>query len=451
MLLESRRAAWAGCAFLAAVWLAGRAVADDLAGLYARARVSDPTFQSARFTFDAARQARPEAFSALLPSLIATGAGNRTAGRTSYTGTPLVERTFASDQWVLQLTQPIFRAEAALVYDEARASVEQAAAQFAAAEEDLMLRLARAYFDVVVAERHVGAARAQVDALNEQLQAARHSYEAGVASVTDVDDTASRAALAEAQAVAAGNDLDATRATLESVVGEAPGALSALRTDAALPRPDPAEVGVWVQRATVDNPAVKAAQAALKAAEFDIDRSRAQRLPAVDMVATYGGNYSAGNITEPTNYGTNVKDRSIGVQFSVPLLDGGAMSARVAEARAKRAKAKADLDAAQRQAALNAKQSFAAVLSGLSQIKALETAVAAGRSAVKGNRIGYGLGIRINSDVLNAEQQLFATLQDLDKARYDTLFEGLKLKAATGELLPADLQVINGLLDAMGR
>jgi outer membrane protein len=265
--------------------------------------------------------------------------------------------------------------------------------------------------------------------------------------VTDVDDTESRAALAESQRVAAINDLNSARAALEAIIGMTPPSLNSLRVKAVLPQPNPADVASWVDHAIADNPSVKAANAAVAVADFEFDRSHAQRLPAVDMVATYGGNYSSGNITDPDNFGTNVRDRQISVQVTVPLLDGGALQAHVAEARAKRAKARADFTAAQRLAALSARQSFAAVVSGVAQIHALETAEAAGHNAVKGNRIGYGLGIRINSDVLNSEQQLYSTMQDLDKARYDTLFEGLKLKAATGQLSPEDLRAVNSLLE----
>jgi outer membrane protein len=419
--------------------------AADLNDLYQLALTNDPTFQSAAFALQAARQLRPEAFSALLPALVATGSGSRAFGRTRYTATPEVDRSFDSDQWALQLTQPLFRMEAILGYGEARAAVEQAAAQYAAAEQDLILRLARSYFDVVVAEQHVAAAHSQVTALNEQLQAARHSYEAGVASVTDVDDTRSRAALAESQVVAALNDLESSRAALEAIIGTSPPALSALEEAAVLPRPVPADVASWINHAVAENPAVTAANAAISIADYEIDRSRSQRLPTVDMVATYGGNYSSGNITQPINFGTNVRDRQVSVQVSVPLLEGGALRAHAAEARAKKLKARADYTAAQRQAALSARQAYSAVLSGVSQVQALETAIVAGRSSVKGNKVGYGLGIRINSDVLNAEQQLYSTLQDLHKARYDTLFAGLQLKAAAGELSPEDLRAINAL------
>jgi outer membrane protein len=435
-----------GVALLFSLSATGISSAEDLATLYALAQANDPTFQSARYALDAAKQKQPEAFSALLPSLVASGSVDRTYGRTKYSGTPEISRNFSGDQWVLQLTQPLFRIENLLVYDEARASVAQAFAQYSAAEQDLILRLSRGYFDVLIAERHEITARAQVDALNEQLDAARRSYQAGVAAVTDVDDTQSRAALALAQQVAARNDLDAARAALEAILGEPPPALDALKAGAALAAPAPADAVTWVQRAVEDQPNVKAAQAAVKAADYALDRSRAQRLPSVDLVAGYGGNYSAGNITEPVDFGTNVRDKHVSIQLSMPLLDGGGIHARVKEARAQYSKAQADLAGAQRQAALDARQAYGAILSGLSQIRALETAVAAGQSAVKGNRIGYGLGVRINSDVLNSEQQLFSSMQDLDKARYDTLFQGLKLKAATGALTLQDLKAISGLL-----
>lgn len=441
--------AWLAGAALTALMMANLAVAETLSDVYALARTNDPTFQSAQFALQAARQLRPEAFSALWPSLVGTASGSRLYGRTTYTDTPEVNRSFDTDQWAIQLTQPIFRLETILAYDEAKASVEQALAQYAVAEQDLILRVTRTYFDEVVAERHVETTQAQLRALNEQLQTARHSFDAGVASITDVDDTRSRAAVAEAQVVAAQNDLESARAALEAIIGTSPSALAKLNEGATLPRPIPADASLWVNHAVNDNPAVKAASAAISIADYELDRSHAQRLPTIDMIATYGGNYSSGNISDPVNFGSNVKDRQVSIQVSVPLLDGGAIQARVGEARSKKSKAQADYSAAQRQAALTARQSYAAILSGASQVQALQIAIAAGRSAVKGNKAGYGLGIRINSDVLNAEQQLYGSLQDLDKARYDTLFAGLQLKAAAGELSQEDLKAVSSLLNVM--
>ena len=434
----------------AAVWslmsVIQAARSSDLVAVYELAQRNDPTFQSARHALEAARQKQPEALSGLLPVLSVNASDSRTGARARYSITPEINRTYNSDQWSLQLTQPLFRADRILAYDASRALVEQAIAQYRAAQQDLMLRTSRAYFDEIVAERHVAAAHAQVDALNEQLNAARHSFDAGVASITDVDDTRSRSALAQAQLVSARNDLESAIAGIESIIGEPPDTLLPLRDEVTLPTPQPADAASWVQRASEENPAVRAARAVVKGADYELDRSHSQRLPAVDLVASYGGNYSGGNVTDPVNFGTNVRDKQITVQLSMPLLDGGGMQAAVAEARAQRSKAQSDLTAAQRQAALDARQSFSAALSGASQVLALQAAVSAGQNAVKGNRIGYTMGIRINSDVLNAEQQLFSSMQDLDKARYDTMFAGLKLKAAAGILTEEDLSAVNALL-----
>lgn len=435
------------CAVLSvALGFSATSLADDLATLYTLARQNDPTFQSARFAFEAAKEKKPEAFSALLPSLGANGSVQKTSGRTQYTDTPLINRQFGGDQWVLQLTQPLFRADSWLAYGAAKAEVAQAAAQYRLAEEDLILRLSRAYFDELVADHKVATTRAEVAALNEQLAAAQHSYQSGVASISDVDDSRSRAALARAQQLAASNDLDAARAALEAIIGEPPPPLDVLRASVTLPSPSPEDVTAWVQRAKENQFAVRAAEAAVRLADYTLDRSRAQRLPSVDLVASYGGNYSAGNITEPNNFATNVRDKVVGVEVTVPIVDGGGMHAQVAEARAGRSKALADLEAARRQATLDAYKAYTAIVSGLAQIQALGVAVSAGQNAVKGNRIGYRLGIRINSDVLNAEQQLYASMQDLVSARYDTLYQELKLKEAAGELGVQDLDAADSLL-----
>jgi outer membrane protein len=443
----SRRLARAGRVLVGLlVIVSARGEADDLRDLYRLALTNDPTFQSATFTLQTARHLKPEALAALLPSIVASGSGSRIYGKTQYTGTPLVDRSFDTDQWTLQLTQPIVSANALLGYDEAKSTVEQAVAQFAVAEQDLLLRLTRAYFDAVVAEQHVITARAQVAALQEQLDAAKHSYQSGIASVTDVDDTQSRSALALAQQTQALGDVESARAALEAIIGSSPGALNVLKSDAALPRPE-GELAAWVEHARTLNPAVMAARAAVDVAQLELYRSQLQYVPSVSFVANYGGNYSSGNITEPDNFGTNVKDRQVSVQVSVPLFDGGAIQAKIGEARSKKSKAQADLSGAERQAALSARQSYGAVLSGISQVEALRSAVAAGRNAVKGNKVGYGVGVRINSDVLNAEQQLYSSMQDLEKARYDTLYSGLELKAAAGELAEEDIRVLNSLLE----
>jgi len=416
--------------------------------LYQMAQSNDPTFQSARFTYDAARQKRMEALSALLPAVAATADGNQTRGSTKYTDTPQVTRSFYGDDWAVQLTQPVFRAANVFAFEESKAVVDQAASEYAAAEQDLIVRVAEATFDVLVAEETLEAAEAQLRSMEVQLSAAEDSYRRGVATVTDADDARSRRALAQAQSNAAVTGLEIKRATLEAITGPLSSDLAALRAGVVLRTPIPDDLATWLTQSREENPGVRASEANVAAAEHELSRVRALRLPTVDLVASYGGNYSNGNIVNPVNYGSEVRDRNVALQFSMPLFQGGNLEAQIHEAYAKWQKAVADLELARRQAALLVKTSFATIHSDLAQVAALREAVEAGARTVKGAQAGYGLGIRINSDVLNAEQQLYGSQRDLAQARYDTLLEGLKLKAAVGDLRPSDLQAVDALLSS---
>jgi outer membrane protein len=298
----------------------------------------------------------------------------------------------------------------------------------------------------VVAEDGIAVADAQLRAMGEQLAIATRGFETGTTSVTDVHEAKSRVDLARSQRVTALNELEAKRSELEKVVGQVPDKLSVLRPSVVAPRPEPDDPQAWIGQAKESNPVVRAQRAALAATEATVDKNRAEHLPTLDLTASYGGNYSSGNLTIPADYTTLGKSRTVGIQLNVPIFSGGATDAKIAEALANRYKTRADLEAARRQAGSDARQAYAGIANGRAQIEALDSAVTSGQSAVKGNQAGYRLGIRINIDVLNAEQQLYTSLRDLTKARYDTLFQGLKLKAAAGVLSEEDLAAINGLL-----
>jgi outer membrane protein len=191
---------------------------------------------------------------------------------------------------------------------------------------------------------------------------------------------------------------------------------------------------------------VRAQEAALVAAEAAVRKHRAEHLPTLDLIASHGRSHSSGSLDTPNDYSTATRSNVIGVQLSLPLYAGGGTKAKVAEALAARDRTRAELEAARRQAAGEARQAFSGIATGASRIEALDAAVESGQSAVQGNRIGFRLGLRINIDVLNAEQQLHASRRDLTLARYETLMQGLKLKAAAGLLGEEDLETINRLL-----
>lgn len=422
------------------------ACAADLLEVYRLARSNDPTFEAARYTLEAVQQKLPQARAGLLPVVTANGNDNRTRANTTFNDTPSLARDVRTWIWTLQLTQPLIRVQNLYAYSESESLVAEAAAQFAQAEQDLILRVAQAYFDVVVAEESIAVAEAQVRAMGEQLAIAKRGFEAGTTTITDVHEAKSRVELARSQRVTALNELETKRSELEKVAGQVPNQLSVLRPSIVTPKPEPDEPQAWIGQAKENNPVVKAQKAALSAADATVSKSRAEHLPTLDLTASYGGNYASGSLTTPVDYTTLANSKVVGVQFSMPIFSGGATSAKVAEVIANRYKIQADLEAARRQAGADARQAYAGITNGLSQIEALESAVESGKSAVKGNQVGYKLGIRINIDVLNAEQQLYASQRDLTKARYDTLFQGLKLKAAAGALSEADLSTINGLL-----
>jgi outer membrane protein len=195
-----------------------------------------------------------------------------------------------------------------------------------------------------------------------------------------------------------------------------------------------------------NNPAVRTQLAAMEVAEKEVSKNRAAHLPTLDFTAGYGRNYTSGSMTSPADIENRVKSGTIGLQLTIPIYQGGAVSSRVSEAIANRFKSRAELEAARRQAATLARQAFGGVTSGLSQVEALTSAVTSSLDSVNANKIGYRIGTRVNIDVLNAEQQLFAAQRDLAKARYDTILQGMRLKAAAGTLTESDVQAINVLL-----
>jgi outer membrane protein len=424
-------------------------LAVDLLGAYRLALSSDPTIEGERQDLLASLEKVPEARSALLPSIGASAQLGRTGGPVTYTNTPTVSRTFSTVSWTAQLGIPLLRMQNIDAYRQSNRLADQARAQFALAEQKLILRVAKAYFDALVAQEAYVAASAQVQAAEEQRAVAKRSYETGVGSVTDVDEATSKAELARYQSIAASTDVDNRRAELEQITGPlGDDRLAQLKSNAHVLPPEPAELNQWLDQARENNTTVIGLRAAIEAAELEVDKARAQRLPTVDLVGSYGRNFSSGDNINPIDYATNAKTKQGMLQFSLPIVDGGAIQAQIREARAKQAKSESDLEAARRQAVVDARAAYQGVVGGLAQIQALDAALDSSIRSIAGNVAGYRVGLRINSDVLNSQQQRYAAQRDLAKARYDTLLQGLKLKAAAGVLQSSDLVPLNDLFIA---
>jgi outer membrane protein len=360
-------------------------------------------------------------------------------------GQPAWNKDYNTHSYNVSLTQPLFRWQNVVQYGQAKWQVVQTEAVFAQAAQDLILRVAQAYFDVLYAQENLAAVRASKQAIAQQLAQAKQNFEVGTATITDTHEAQSRFDLASAQELAGENDLEVKRYALRVIVGRELGELARLRADATLLPPQPASMEPWVVAAENDSFQVQAQQAALEVAQREIERMRAGHYPTLDVVANYGKSDSALSISSDTSLETGT--RNIGVQLSIPIYQGGAVNSRTREAIANRSAALAGLENVRRTATLNARQSYLGVVNGLAQVQALNAALVSSVSALESNKLGYEVGVRINIDVLNAEQQVYVTRRDLAKARFDTLLAQLKLKAAVGTLEESDLEQINPLFE----
>jgi len=430
---------------LAAPLLAVSAQAADLLQVYRAAQDSDPTYAAARATLEAGREKLPQGLSGLLPSLTLSADRSRNDSKMTVHGAAAntYQQNYNANGYQLNLSQPLFRWQNWVAYDQAKFQVAQAEANFAQARQDLILRVAQAYFDILNARENLSAVRANKEAIGQQLEAAKKNFEVGSATITDTHEAQSRYDLALAQEIAAESDLEVKQNALQAIIGRAPGHLAGLRRDAESRPPQPGDINQWVSAAEKDSIAVQIQQAAADIAEREVDRQRAGHYPTVDLVA----NYSYGKTFYP-GFGLLENDsRSVGVQLNVPLYLGGQVDSRQREASAGRAASQAALEAARRAAALSARQQYLGVASGLAQVRALKAALLSSQSALESNKLGYDVGVRINIDVLNAENQVYVTRRDLARATFDTLLAQLRLKSAVGALGEDDVLAINALLD----
>lgn len=423
--------------------LPGLASAQSLQELYDAARAFDATYLAARANAASAefRAAQSEALAR--PSLAAT------AGVTgSITDTPTTSgaKNTASVSGGLSGRYPLFNRANGVTIEQARKSLVTAQADLDAAEQDLIVRLSQAYFDVLAAQDTLATTRASKAAITEQLASAKRNFEVGTATITDTREAQARFDLASAQEIAAENDLRTRRIALDTLVGKAGSAPKPLLVPVVLPAPMPANAEEWVTVADQQHPTVRRARVGLDVATLEISKARAAESPTVDAVASVTGQDARGSLPNLQRSAGTSTVGSIGLQMNWPLYTGGATQNRIKETLALEDAARNNLEAARRGVAQGTRVAYFGVQSGLAQVKALEAAEASTKLALEATQLGYRVGVRVNLDVLNAQTQLFTTQRDLARARYDVLVGSLRLRQASGQLAPTDLDRVNQLL-----
>jgi outer membrane protein len=421
---------------------AGPAHAQSLLDLYESARAYDATWQSAKAQYDANLFRAEQAKAGILPS------ANLSAGvsRSNFENTvPAVDRGITTQTATVSASQPLYRPANFATWEQGKRQVELAQAQLTAASQDLVIRVSQAYFDVLAAQDTLAFVSAQKTAVNEQLASAKRNFEVGTSTITDTREAQARFDLVTAQEIAAENDLRVKKLALDSLVGKPDVKPNPLVVPVDVPPPQPSDVNVWVQQGDENSPSIRQAKTAVEIAQLETVKAKAGHKPTLDLTASYNVNrYPSGNTQVPGS--TRNDTGTVGVSFNLPLFAGFATQNRIRETLSLEEKAQADLEAIRRTVAQAVRTAYFGLVSGQSQVKALEAAEASSQSALEANRLGYQVGVRINIDVLNSQSQLFQTKRDLAQARYNVLLGHLKLRQANGTLQPEDLARLNTLV-----
>ncbi|MBK6471888.1 MAG: TolC family outer membrane protein [Betaproteobacteria bacterium] len=416
--------------------------AQSLQELYDAARAYDATYLAAKANAASVEYRAAQSEALMRPSLAATAGAS-----TSQTDPPNIGTKGTNTvQGGLNGRVPLFNRASGATIEQARKSLITAQADLETAEQDLIVRVAQAYFDVLAAQDTLATTRANKAATSEQLASAKRNFEVGTATITDTREAQARFDLGTFQELFAENDLRTKRLALDTLVGRSAVEPRPLLVPVLLPAPVPANPEEWVTLADQGHPAVRRARIGLEVAQLETIKARAGDSPTVDAVGSLSASNNRGSLPELNRSTGTTAVASLGVQLNWPLYTGGATQARIKETLALEEKSRNDLEAARRSVVQGTRSTYFGVQSGLSQVKALEAAESSSALALEATQLGYKVGVRVNLDVLNAQLQLFQTRRDLAKARYDVLVGSLRLRQAAGQLSPADIDAVNRLL-----
>ena len=441
--------------------LSGWAQAQSLVELYDAARGYDAAYQSAKLQMDATLSKTDQAIAGILPTVTSTAGVSRSnvvgvIDALSPNAATTYDRIYGAQTTSISASQALYRPANVAAYVQGKRQREQAYVVLASAEQDLMVRLSQAYFDVLASQDSLTFVKAQKIAVNEQLASAKRNFEVGTATITDTREAQARYDLVIAQEIAAENDLRVKRMALDMLVGKKDVSPKPLVNITDLPSPAPAIVDEWVNQSERVHPAIQKALLDWEVAKLEVDKAKSLHKPTVDLQASYsyslnldgtatsGSGFSGTSFTGVQN--SHVGISSIGILVSLPIFSGFSSDNRIKETLKLEDKAQADLEVAKRSVAQATRSAYFGVVSGLGQVKALKAAEDSSQLALDANKLGYSVGVRINIDVLNSQSQLFQTKRDLAKARYDVLLGNLKLRQSNGSLKADDLQIVNNLL-----
>ena len=416
----------------------------DLQEIYRLALVQDANFQAAQNRFLAEREAKPQARSFLLPQINANARYEKNYEDFERQELNLSESTdFETQTYVLSIDQVLFNRDFFISLSQADNTVARAEAELEAARQNLIVRVAEAFFDVLAAEDNLRFSVAEKDAIGRQLEQAQKRFEVGLIAVTDVKEAQADYDNAVSSEIAARNDLDITRNALAVIIGQFPNELSKLSDRMPLLIPDPADADQWMDKAVEQNLQLVANRLSTQNAELEIKRQRAGHYPTLIMSGSASKQETTGGFLGERD----LKDLSIGVELNLPIYSGGLVQSRTRQAKANFHEAQDLLTQLKRDTAKQARDAYLNVISGISQVKALNRAVESGQAAAEATEAGFEVGTRTSVDVLISLRNLFQAEREYAISRYNYLVNTLRLKQAAGILTGDDVSTINQWLD----
>ena len=418
----------------------------DLLAAWRAAQQHDASFLAARYARAAGSEKANQGQALLLPSV--TVGGNTTYSNTEFSaGKPsaIIKDTQNSGQaygYSITATQPVYRVDAFASADQLKQQAKLADLQFRVAEQDLILRVAKAYFEVLAADEKVALANAEKKAVGEQLAFAKKAFEVGVATIADTDEAQAAYDSIIANEIQAKNDLKVKRNIFTLLTGVSADSIARLSETIEPTEVEPNDLSVWLKKSSETSLSISSQLLQLDIASREVDKYRLESSPKVDLVANYGQNWDSSGISRSGGL-DQINKGMITLQLSIPLYTGGRRSSELREAAAKQSEQRETLEATRRNTEQLMTQTFLGVNASAAQIMALEQVLKSSQSLLASSKLGRDVGVRTTVDVLNAEKKLFDTRYDLTVARYTYLYTRLQLAAVVGDLDEKDLRSVN--------
>jgi len=429
----------------------------DLISLYQEALRNDSLLSSARFQNEAAQELVKQGKSLFLPSITMNASFDKQNKERKFLTPNLPSNDLLSGNkanyetydYGVTLKQPLFDYSAYAEYKKILAQTSLSDKQLIKTQQDLIFRISKAYFETLLAKDQVDLFQYQRAAIQEQLSKAEAQFEAGLISVTDINEAKTKKALIEAQQISAVQKLKIKKREIQIITGKLPGKLTPLNPVIMFTEIDNL-ANDWITIAQENNLELQIKRDEIKIAESEIDSRRSGHYPTINAIASRSRNWDKGGYPygATKNEGMRSYSDTIGVEITIPIFSGGMTSSRVREAVLLKSKLEEDVDYLRKGIELRVRDYYLSLQTNFAEIKAYQQAMKAATLQLESTQLGFQEGLRNSVEVLDAQQILFNAKLNTLEARYNYIMNFINLKLSVGMLSIADLDEINQYLMA---